>query len=266
MFSRMNIRGAVLIAGSPLICLIVSPLMLKPAVILIALSLTACATQLGVRDRSDLRRQMFSQIVFAPDFDSRRKDYLAKWAGPLRITIKGEDGETHKGTLSSRAKTLAELTGLDITVVGENKGANISVFFAREGDMAALAGSRIRNASRMQANLLATGCHFNINKDSNHRITGAALFIRTELIVRSITISSSTPKPTIKPCLGQTLTRALGFTNVSEVIQPSIFNANAQLRQPTSLDLKFIRALYAPALKPGMPRREALLEVEKFLQ
>ncbi|MHA1165231.1 MAG: DUF2927 domain-containing protein [Alphaproteobacteria bacterium] len=240
--------------------------MLKPIVILLALSLTACATQLGVRDKTDLRRQMFSQIVFAPDFDSRRKDFLAKWASPLRITIKGEDGKFHKGAVSSRAETLAELTGLDITVVGDNKGANITVYFAREGDMAALAGSRIRNAQRMQANLLATGCHFTINKEANHRITGAALFIRTEQIIRTITIRSRTPAPTIKPCLGQTLTRVLGFANVSEVIQPSIFNADAQLRQPTSLDLKFIRALYAPTLKPGMPRREALLEVEKFLQ
>ena len=262
----MNLRGAALIAGSLLSCLIVSPHMLKPIVILLALTLTACATQLGVRDRIDLRRQMFSQIVFAPDFDSRRQDYLAKWASPLRITIKGEDGQYHKGTVSSQAETLAELTGLDIKVVGENKSANITVYFAREGDMAALAGSRIRNAQRMRANLLATGCHFNISKDSDHRITGAALFIRTEIIVKAITIRSRTPEPTIKPCLGQTLTRALGFPNISEVIQPSIFNADAQLRQPTSLDLKFIRGLYAPALKPGMPRREALAEVEKFLQ
>lgn len=240
--------------------------MLKPIIILLALSLTACATQLGVRDRSDLRRQMFSQVVFAPDFDSRRKDYLAKWASPLRIKIKGEDGKFLTGTVSSRAIALAKLTGLDIAVVGEKKPANITVFFAREGNMAALAGTRIRSVKRMQASLLATGCHFNISKDSNHHITGAALFIRTELIVKPITIASSTPIPTIMPCVGQALTRVLGFTNISEIIQPSIFNADAQLKQPTSLDLKFIRALYAPSLKPGMPRREALLEAEKFLQ
>jgi len=240
--------------------------MLKPIVILFALSLTACATQLGVRDKTDLRLQMFAQVVFAPDFDSRRKDLLAKWNSPLRIAIKGADGENHKGTVSSQAETLANMTGLDITVVGENKSANITVYFAQEGLMAALASSRIRNAKRMQANLLATGCHFTIDKDSNHRITGADIFIRTELIIKAITIGSSTPTPTIKSCLGQTLTRVLGFTNISEVIQPSIFNADAQLRQPTSLDLKFIRALYAPSLKPGMPRRQVLLEVEKFLQ
>jgi len=240
--------------------------MLKLIVTLLALSLPACATQLGVRDKTDLRRQMFSQVVFAPDYDSRRQDFLAKWTSPLRIKIKGEDGKFHTGAVSSRANALAKLTGLDIAVVGEKKASNITVYFAREGDMTALAGSRIRNVKSMRASLLATGCYFTIDKDSKHRITGAALFIRTELIVKSITISSSTPTPKIKPCLGQTLTRALGFTNISEVIQPSIFNADAQLRQPTSLDLKIIRALYAPTLKPGMLRREALLEVEKFLQ
>lgn len=259
-------QGAALIAGSLLIWPVYSPLMLKPNIILLALSLTACATQLGVRDRSDLRRQMFSQVVFAPDFDSRRQDYLAKWDSPLLINIKGKDGKFHTGTVSSRAKTLADLTGLDIAVVGEKKPANITVYFGREGKMAALAGSRIRSVSRMQASLLATGCHFNISKDSNHRITGAALFVRSELIAKPISIGSSAPTPTIKPCLGQALTRILGFTNISEVIQPSIFNADAQLTQPTSLDLKFIRALYAPSLKPGMPRGKALLEAEKFLQ
>lgn len=240
--------------------------MFKPIVIVFALSLTACATQIGVRDKTGLQRQMFSQVVFAPDYDSRRKDLLAKWNSPLRIAVKGADAKDHKGKVSSQAETLAKLTGLDIKVVGEKKSSNITVYFAREGRMAALAGSRIRNAKRMQANLLATGCHFTIDKDSNHRITGADVFIRTELIVTAITIGSSNPTPTIKSCLGQTLTRVLGFTNISEVIQPSIFNANAQLRQPTSLDLKFIRALYAPSLKPGMPRRQVLLEVEKFLQ
>jgi hypothetical protein len=240
--------------------------MLKLIFILLALSLSACATQLGVRDKTDLRRQMFSQIVFAPDYDSRRQDYLAKWASPLRIKIKGEDGQYNSSPVNSRAKALAELTGLNISVVGEKKASNITVYFAREGKMSALAGSRIRNVQRMRANLAATGCHFIIDKDSKHRITGAALFIRTELIEKPITISSNTTRPTIKPCLGQTLTRVLGFTNISEVIQPSIFNADAQLRQPTSLDLKFIRALYAPSLKPGMPRRDALLEVEKFLR
>jgi Protein of unknown function (DUF2927) len=240
--------------------------MLKPTVTLFALTLSACATQLGVRDKVDLRRQMFSQVVFAPDYDSRRQDFLAKWSSPLRITIKGEDGKTHIGTVASQAKTLADLTGLDIAVVGESKPSNITVYFEREGNMETLAGPRIRNVKRMQAALAATGCHFTIDKDSSQRITGAALFIRTELKVKAITIRSGTPSPTIKPCLGQTLTQILGFPNISEVIQPSIFNANAQLRQPTSLDLKFIKALYAPSLKPGMKRRDVLKVVEKLLR
>ncbi len=241
--------------------------MLKPIVPLLALALTACATQLGVRDKADLRRQMFSQVVFAPDYDSRRLDFLAKWTSPLRIAIKGKDGAAHKGSVTAQAKTLEDLTGLDITVVGESKPANVTIYFAQEGAMEALAGSRIRNLERMQANLLATGCHFTIDKDSNHRITGATIFIRTEKKITIVTIATgSSSTTTIKPCLSQYLTRILGFSNISEVIQPSIFNANAQLKQPTALDLKFIRALYAPALKPGMPRREALLSAEELLQ
>ena len=228
--------------------------MMKLFVSLLALALTACATQLGVRDKANLRRQMFSQVVFAPDYDSRRLDFLAKWTSPLRIMIKGEDGEAHKGSVTAQAKTLADLTGLDIAVVGEGKPANVTIYFAQEGAMEALAGSRIRNRERMQANLLATGCHFLIDKDSSYRITGAAVFIRTG---KDVT--------TVKSCVSRVVTRILGFLNNSELIQPSMFNAEYQLKHPTALDLKFIRALYAPTLKPGMARREALLAAEKLL-
>ena len=60
---------------------------------------------------------------------------------------------------------------------------------------------------------------------------------------------------TVKSCVSRVLTKTLGFSNISELIQPSMFNANYPLKYPTALDLKFIRALYAPTLKPGMPRR-----------
>jgi hypothetical protein len=235
--------------------------MLKRIVILLALALSACATQLGIRDKVDLRRQMFTQIVFAPDYDSRRKDFLAKWTSPLRITLKGDKTETfeqaksRKSTVKQKAKALAALTGLDIAVVGENTPPNVTIFFAAIENMGELAGSRISNLERVQTRLLATGCHFTIEKDSGSRITGATIFIRTGDDV--ITGTS---------CLSQDLTSILGLSNNSELIQPSIFNANAQLRQPTTLDLQFIRALYAPALKAGMPRKQVLQELEKLLQ
>lgn len=228
--------------------------MMKLFVSLLALVLTACATQLGVRDKADLRRQMFSQVVFAPDYDSQRLDFLAKWTSPLRITIRGVDGAVHKRTITAQAKTLADLIGLDITVVGESTPANVTIYFAEAQAMDELAGSRIRNPERMQASLLATGCYFSIGKDSSYRITGAIIFIRTGEDVT-----------TVKSCVSRVLTKTLGFSNISELIQPSMFNANYPLKYPTALDLKFIRALYAPTLKPGMPRREALQAVEELL-
>lgn len=235
--------------------------MLKRIVILLALALTSCATQLGIRDKVDLRRQMFSQIVFAPDYDSRRKDFLAKWTKPLRITLKGDktelqkEAESRKELVKDQAKALAALTGLDIKVVGGNQASNVTIIFAEIENMAEVAGSRIRNRDLLQTSLLATGCHFTIDKDSGSRITGATIFIR---IGEDVITHTS--------CLSHDLTYILGLSNNSELIQPSIFNAKAQLSQPTTLDQQFIRALYAPTLKAGMPRKQVLHELEKLLR
>lgn len=229
--------------------------MLKPIVTLLALALAACATQLGLRDKADLRRQMFLQMVFSPDYDSRRLDFLAKWTSPLRISIKGVDGAAHKSIITAQAKTLEDLTGLNISFAGVTTPANVTIYFAQAQAMDELAGSHIRNRERMQASLLAAGCHFIIDKDSSYSITGAIIFIRTG---ENIT--------TVKSCVSRVLTKTLGFSNISELIQPSMFNANYPLKHPTALDEKFIRALYAPKLTPGMPRKQVLQELETLLQ
>jgi hypothetical protein len=165
-----------------------------------------------------------------------------------------------------QAETLANLTGLDIGIVvrmtdidtgivREIEPANITIYFAEAQAMDELAGPLIRNPERVQASLLATGCHFSIDKDSSNRITGAIIFIRTG---EDIT--------TVKSCVSRALTKTLGFSNISELIQPSIFNADSPLIQPTTLDRKFIRAMYSPTLTPGMPRKQVLQELETLLQ
>ena len=227
----------------------------KPFITLLALALGACATQFGMRDASEKRLTMFSQIVFAPDYDSRRTDYLAKWASPLRITLLGDGAEAQRTPVKSRAKALSELIGLDITLATQNKPANVTIYFAKPEKMDALAGATMKNRSSIKSALLANGCASYYDKDAGHRITSASIFVHTGEDVT-----------TLSSCISQQMTHILGMPNSSDLIQPSIFNASVQLLQLTALDLKFVRTLYTPALMPGMARREALLIADGLLQ
>ena len=246
--------------------------MLRISALLLSLTLVACATQLGVREKSDLRRQMFSQIVFAPDYDSRRADFLAKWASPLRISLKDRDSESidkYKSTVITQIGILARITGLDLALATENNPANITIHFDTSDGLQKLA-----RTSTAKAEIAASGCSASISKDASHRITTARLLIlinpdAQEINLMSGTLNSALARNEINRfthCLIKGLIQILGFVNPSDVITPSIFNSSKNLSHPTSVDLKMIKTLYDASLKPGMPRREALLAAEKLLQ
>ena len=244
-----------LAAGGLLICVVYFPPMFRPFIILFTLLLGACATQFGLRDNSEKQLTMFSQVVFAPDYDSRRTDYLAKWASPLRINLLGDDAEDQRTPVKSQAQALSKLTGLDIALASADKPANVTIYFATPEKMNELASAVMRDRPSISSVLNTNGCASYYDKDAGNRITSARVFVHTGEKVA-----------TVNSCISQQMTHILGMPNKSDLIQPSIFNAGAQLLQMTTLDLKMVRALYAPTLKPGMPRRDALLIADELLQ
>lgn len=250
--------------------------MLKSAILLLTLALSACATQLGVRDRADLHRQMFSQIVFAPDYDSRRADYLGKWRGPLSIKLKDRDGksiEKYKPAVKEQAEVLGKLTGLKIALATENNPPNVTIEFYSLEDMQQLAASNAKSAAAAKASVANAGCYGGIDKNSDHRITAARVFIIINPDAESVKLLNGTfneqaereENLKITTCLVKGLIQVLGFVNRSDVITPSIFNSVRNLSRPTNLDLKFIKALYSSSLKPGMSRKQALSAVDDLL-
>jgi hypothetical protein len=251
--------------------------MFKPLIILLTLVLSACATQLGVRDKVDLRRQMFSQVVFAPDYDSRRTDYLRKWTSPLSVTLKDQNGksiEKYKPTANGQISVLENMTGLKISLATENNPANVTIHFDTLAGMQKLATSSSGNAGAAKASISNTGCHAEIDKNSDHRITAGRIFITINPnaeIVKLMNGQLNTEEDRdenlrITQCLVKGLIQILGFVNSSDVITPSIFNSAQNLSRPTSLDLKIIKALYNSSLKPGMQRKQVLQVVENLLQ
>ncbi len=250
--------------------------MLKSAIILLTLALSACATQLGVRDKVDLRRQMFSQVVFAPDYDSRRTDYLGKWTGSLSIKLKDQGGksiEKYKSRVIKQIEVLGNITGLKILLATENNPPNVTIKFYSLEEMQNLAALNTGDAAAAKASISKSGCHAEIDKNSDHRITGARIFVTVNPSAESVQLMNGTlnaevakeEELKVTQCLVKSLIQILGFVNASDVITPSIFNDARNLSYPTSVDLKIIKALYNASLKPGMPRKQALTVVEDLL-
>lgn len=220
---------------------------------------------------------MFSQVVFAPDYDSRRTDFLGKWGGPLSIKLKDQTGRSidkYKATVKQQTEVLEKITGLKLSLATENNPANVTILFDSLGGMQKLATSNTGTAAGAKASISKSGCHAEIDKHSNHRITAARIFVIVDPSAESVQLMNGTLNAEVEKeeqlrvtqCLVKSLIQILGFVNASDVITPSIFNDARNLSHPTSVDLKIIKALYNTSLKPGMPRKQALAVVDNLLQ
>lgn len=250
--------------------------MAKVLTALIALLLAGCATQIGQRNTADQRLTMFSQIVFAPDYDSRRQEYLSKWVSPLKVALRDRDTyfvEKYRGTVQTQIDAIPRLTGLSAKLVADSPVANVTIFFDSLSGLLQYAKTYAREKSA-STNIQATGCHSEIDRSANHEITAARIFIRAE---REVTGMLSTANNAAKEaneanrvridrCIALEMIRILGFRNASDIVTPSIFNSTRNIDKTTVLDLKFIRTLYQPQLRPGMPRTAALQVAETHLQ
>lgn len=250
--------------------------MTKYLAALIALVLSGCATQIGTRNTSDQRLTMFSQIVFAPDYDSRRIEYLAKWTSPISITLKDRDTffvEKYKGLVNTQIEALDDLTGLPIKRVTESQPSNVTIYFDTFSGIKQYAQTYAREKSA-GSNIDARGCHSEVDRNDKYEITKARIFIRAERDVAGTLSTPSNPateanrtnSERINRCISLEMLRILGLRNASDIVTPSIFNSTRYLDKTTVLDIKFIRTLYQADLKTGMPRRDALKVADTYLQ
>jgi len=250
--------------------------MSKVLTALIAIVLSGCATQIGVRNTSDQRLTMFSQIVFAPDYDSRRTEYLAKWTGPLRVTLRDRDTyfvENYRGAIETQLNSITQLTGLSTKIVPESASTNVTIFFDTLAGIKEYANTYARQKSA-SASIDSMGCHSEIDRNAQHEIQAARVFIRTERNVTGMLSTASNAareaneanRIRVERCIALEMIRILGMRNSSDIVTPSIFNSVRNIDKTTVLDLKFISTLYEPQLKAGMPRKTALQIADGFLQ
>lgn len=73
-----------------------------------------------------------------------------------------------------------------------------------------------------------------------------------------VVINSILSEDHIKHCFYEEIVQSLGLPNDSDRLRPSIFNEQMMLSGLSDLDRRLIRALYDPAITPGLGRLDAL--------
>lgn len=215
---------------------------------------------------TDLTRN-FERIAFydeyARDQGLKKSDgksgRLRKWKGPVRIgvefgaSVPQEQRTADRMVVARYATRLARITGHPIAATARNP--NFHVFIMGEDDhkyarqRAAQIIPGISQASlAFFDNLPRSILCFVITAGSekDYEYTRAVAFIRAEH-----------PQLMRRSCVHEELAQGLGLANDSPTARPSIFNDDDEFAFLTTHDEELLRALYNPALIPGMTADEA---------
>ncbi len=215
---------------------------------------------------TDLARN-FERIAFYDEYargqglkkSDGRSGRLRKWSGPVRIGIEfgasvpPEQREVDRALVARYSTRLARLTNHPIAV--NNFNPNFHVLVMGEDDHAY---ARQRAAQIIpgisQASLDFFGnpprsilCFvITAGSEKDFEYTRAIAFIRAEH-----------PALMRQSCVHEELAQGLGLANDSPTARPSIFNDDDEFALLTTHDEELLRALYNPALRPGMTADEA---------
>ena len=237
------------------------------------LALAACGPQGALRTEvdpadapftaDDLARS-FEDIVFRYEFrfddEGRQVDEplvkpLKRWQGTIlyRLTGDGVVPEDRRSVAGLLAR-IEPLTGLVFREVDTGEDMLISIASASGAErIAALLEARNRTEHRKRYvnwwdnTRWICGATFSTSRDEPNRLLDAHIFLRAETMgLRR------------RACLHEEITQALGLTNDSATARPSIFNDDQEFALLTRHDELLLRALYDPALQPGMTADEAM--------
>jgi len=210
---------------------------------------------------ADLLRA-FDIVAFGGEYSGKRYDVVRKWAGPVRIGIQGKDHPAYLETfIEDVAQDLTKTTGhpvelyysfgkqkaIQLPADFDPKRVNVFVLYAddkgvRDAVYQYFGGSKIEK----EAVLAEATCLANYKTRKN------------EIVWALIIFPSRHPESYHRACAVEEITQIMGLPNDSDTIPQSIFNDTSKHFELTEFDRWLLKALYQPAIKPNMPRNEAL--------
>jgi hypothetical protein len=212
----------------------------------------------------DARRlaRHFEQVAFFTEYTQTMAGFearpapalLRRWEGPVRIglafgpNVPADRRARDRAEVAALADRLARLTGLPVALTGA--GANLVVIVAdadARRDVGWLAGVAPGLPDGVIAEIAtmprATFCAaFSIEAAETPSVFTRAV----------VAIKDEQPPLLRRNCFHEELAQALGLSNDSPRVRPSVFNDVPEFALLTRHDELLLRMLHDPALQPGM--------------
>lgn len=210
---------------------------------------------------ADLLRN-FDTIAFGNEYSGKRYDTVRKWAQPVRMGLQGKDYPSYLETyIEDVARDLTETTGHSVSLYYsfakqkagklpadfDSKTVNVILYYLKDDEIpASLAKYWKGDAEKVRWMVRNSTCFANYFTKKG------------EITAAVIVFPARHPESYHRACAVEEITQILGLPNDSNLVKPSIFNDSSQYFELTEHDRWLLRALYQPAIAPGMPRNEAL--------
>lgn len=210
---------------------------------------------------TDLLRN-FDTIAFGNEYTGKRYDTVRKWAQPVRMGLQGKDYPPYLETyIEDVARDLTETTGHPISLYYsfakqkagklpagfDSKKVNVILYYLKDDEIpATLAKYWKGDAEKVRWMVQNSTCFANYFTK------------KSEITAAVIVFPARHPESYHRACAVEEITQILGLPNDSNLVKPSIFNDSSQYFELTEHDRWLLRALYQPAITPGMSRNDAL--------
>lgn len=203
----------------------------------------------------------FEKTIFASEFGDVHP-VVERWDGDVVIGISGDESEHYLPYVRDIAATLCRLTGHGVRAIDLGKAfdvqvilrapsfpkppqPNFFVFLAQHRDLGR-AMSFIPGAEEQIKSKGATGF-------------GTGGGIANAIEVAFVGVAYDGPAAKVRNTLLEEITQGFGPINDTEIVQPSIWSDGGPDIDYLPLnDQIILRALYDPAIRPGMPKDEAM--------
>ncbi len=195
----------------------------------------------------------FDTVVFGSELgDAYASEVVAKWHGTIRLDLQGRVDPGLAEIVGKHFRAVLGLTGLKIEPRGSGKDYNFKIVFVR--GVSEMRRFRFENVDRRLIETLASdgGCYFLALKQPPGRIVKAAVVVNVD-------------HRYIDHCLLEEITQSLGLPNDSDIVRPSIFSGGDRLSELSRSDRILVKTLYHSRMKPGLPRREALVVAREII-
>lgn len=201
----------------------------------------------------DILITKFEESVFNSEFEYK-PNKIYRWEGQVNIFLSGGTATIYHSYIDDLAAHLTRITARNVNHV-KNLSAiepNIIVFLAPHREM----------ADRLSFNPHAQ----QVIKDQ--RLTGYGIAGGDGIELRALfaAVRDDASELRVRKTLLEEITQGFGPINDSEIVQPSIWSDTGPIvdRLPLN-DQIILRALYDPAIRPGMPKDEAMAVIRDLI-